>query len=177
MREVKEAVAGGPDETAKCEKRLLELKLRLDEVADSLEWPALVAETREWLKHLDTAVNRHGSEAQREKAVELVDEADEIIIERKKDRLRRKLDQVERLYWEIIFAQPGFWVDQFQQLEKQKDRMSDPARATRLLEQGRDCIAKNNATGLQNVVRQFWDLLPREVVDAAQRGYQSGLVR
>jgi molecular chaperone DnaK len=178
MREVKEAfTAGDPDETAKCEKRLLELKLKLDEVADSLEWPALVAETREWLKYLDTAVKRHGSQAQREKAVELVDEADEIIIERKKDRLRRKLDQVERLYWEIIFAQPGFWVDQFQQLEKQKDRMSDPARATRLLEQGRDCIAKNNATGLQNVVRQFWDLLPREVVDAAQRGYQSGLVR
>jgi hypothetical protein len=55
--------------------------------------------------------------------------------------------------------------------------MSDSARAIRLLEQGRDCIAKNNATGLQNVVRQFWDLLPREVVDAAQRGYQSGLVR
>jgi hypothetical protein len=26
-------------------------------------------------------------------------------------------------------------------------------------------------------VRQFWDLLPREVIDAAQRGYQSGLVR
>jgi molecular chaperone DnaK len=180
MQEVKEAVAaakGDPDAAAKCEKRLLELKLRLDEAADALEWPALVAETRQWLEDLDATVNRHGSQAQRDKAAELADEAEGIIGERKMDRLRKKLDHVQRLYWEIVFAQPGFWVNQFQQLEKQKERMSDQARATRLLEQGRDCIAKNNATGLQNIVRQFWDLLPREVVDAAQRGYQSGLVR
>jgi molecular chaperone DnaK len=136
-----------------------------------------VAETRQWLEDLDATVNRHGSQAQRDKAAEFADDADGIIAERKMDRLRKKLDQIQRLYWELIFAQPGFWVNQFQQLEKQKELMSDQARATRLLDQGRECIAKNNATGLQNIVRQFWDLLPREVVDAAQRGYQSGLVR
>jgi molecular chaperone DnaK len=180
LQEVKEAVAaakGDPDAAAKCEKRLLELKLKLDEAADALEWPALVAETRQWLEDLDATVNRHGSQAQRDKAAEFADDADGIIAERKMDRLRKKLDQIQRLYWELIFAQPGFWVNQFQQLEKQKELMSDQARATRLLDQGRECIAKNNATGLQNIVRQFWDLLPREVVDAAQRGYQSGLVR
>jgi molecular chaperone DnaK len=178
MQEVKEAVAGGdPHDPAKFEKRLLELKLKLDEAADALEWPTLVAETRQWINHLGTTVNRHSLQAQRDKAAELAAEAEEIIAQRKMDRLRKKLAQVERLYWEIIFAQPGFWVNQFQELEKQKDQMSDPARATRLLEQGRDYIAKNNATGLQNIVRQFWDLLPREVVEAAQRGYQSGLVR
>jgi len=180
MQEVKEAVAaakGDPDAAAKCEKRLLELKLKLDEAADALQWPALVAETRQWLDYLDTTANRNGSQGQRDRTAELAGEADAIIAERKMDRLRKKLDQVQRLYWEIVFAQPGFWVNQFQQLEKQKERMSDQGRATRLLDQGRDCIAKNNATGLQNIVRQFWDLLPGDVVEAAQRGYQSGLVR
>lgn len=180
MQEVKEAVVaakGDPDAAAKCEKRLLELKLKLDEAADALEWPALVAETREWLGELDSTATRHGTQSQRDKAAELADEADDIITERKMDRLRKKLSQVERLYWEIVFAQPGFWVHQFGLLEKEKARPTDPARAARLLEQGRDCIAKNNITGLQNIVRQFWDLLPKEAVDAAQRGYQSGLVR
>ena len=180
IREVKElagAAKGDPDAAAKCEKRLLELKLKLDEAMDALEWPALVAQTRAWLGDLDSTATRHGTQPQRDKAAELADEAEEIITERKMDRLRKKLSQVERLYFEIVFAQPGFWVHQFGLLEKEKERPSDPTRAARLLEQGRDCIAKNNATGLQNVVRQFWDLLPKGAVDAAQRGYQSGLVR
>lgn len=180
MQEVKELVAkvkGDPDAAAKCEKRLLELKLKLDEAANALEWPALVAETRAWLGDLESTAARHGTQSQRDKAAELAEEADDIISERKMDRLRKKLSQVERLYWEIVFAQPGFWVHQFGLLEKEKAKPTDPARASRLLEQGRDCIAKNNITGLQNIVRQFWDLLPKEAVDAAQRGYQSGLVR
>lgn len=180
VQEVKETLAaarGDPDAAAKCEKRLLELKLKLDAAVDALEWPALVAETRQLLIDLDATVGRNGSQPQRDRAAELTAEVHDIIAERKVDRLRKKLGQVHRLYWEIVFAQPAFWVNQFQQLEKQKEQMSDQTRATRLLGQGRECIAKNNATGLQNIVRQFWDLLPSEVVDAARRGYQSDVVR
>jgi molecular chaperone DnaK len=180
MQEVKDAIAsakGDPDAAAKCEKRLLELKLKLDEAADALEWPALVAETRQYLAELDATVKSNGSQSQRGKAAELAVQVEDTITEGKMDRLRKKLDQVKRLYWEVLFAQPGFWVHQFQQLENQIEQMSDPTRAARLIGQGRQCIAKNNPTGLQNIVRQFWDLLPREIIDAAQRGYQSGLVR
>ena len=180
MQEVKEAVAaakGDPDAAAKCERRLLELKLKLDEAADALEWPALVADVRKELEDLDVVVERHGSHDQKDKAAELSQEVDDIIAERKMDRLRKKLDQVLRLYWEIIFAQPGFWVNQMPRMEKEQARMTDQTRAARLLDQGRDCIAKNNITGLQSIVRQLWALLPPEVADAAQRGYQSGLVR
>jgi hypothetical protein len=38
-------------------------------------------------------------------------------------------------------------------------------------------MSKSNVPGLQNVVRQLWDLMPREVVEAAKRGYQSGVVK
>jgi len=180
MKEVKDTLAaakGDPDAAAKCEKRLLELKLRLDEAADSLEWPALVADARRELDDLNGIANRSGSQSQRDKAAELTDEVEDIIAERKMDRLRKKIEQVLRLYWEIVFAQPGFWVHQLQLLEKKQQQMSDATRSTRLLDQGRDCIAKNNITGLQSIVRQLWDLLPNEVVEAAQRGFQSGLVR
>jgi molecular chaperone DnaK len=84
---------------------------------------------------------------------------------------------VSALYFEIVTAQPAWWAYQFQQMEKQRQKMTDQARVARLLNQGRDCMAKNNVTGLQTVVRQLWELLPPEVVRAAQRGYQSGLVR
>ena len=44
------AVKGDVDAAAKCEKRLLELKPKLDEVIDALEWPTLVAEANDWLQ-------------------------------------------------------------------------------------------------------------------------------
>lgn len=178
--EVKELVAaakGDPDAAAKCEKRLLELKLKLDEAADALEWPALVAEARRELEDLGVVVERHGSQGQKEKAAELSQEVEDIIGNRKMDRLRKKIDQVLNLYWEVVFAQPGFWVSQLPRMEKEQARMTDPTRAARLINQGRDCIAKNNIMGLQSIVRQLWALLPPEVAEAAQRGYQSGLVR
>jgi hypothetical protein len=62
-------------------------------------------------------------------------------------------------------------------MEKQQDKMGDQSQAARLLDQGRDCLSRNNTAGLQSVVRQLWDLLPNEVVEAAKRGYQSGLIR
>ena len=87
-----------------------------------------------------------------------------IIREHEARSLRKRIEQIVRLYYEIVMAQPGWWVNQFQQMEKQQEKMSDQAKASRLLGQGRDCLAKNNAAGLQNIVRQLWDLLPEETV-------------
>jgi len=74
-------------------------------------------------------------------------------------------------------AQSGWWVYQFQQMEKQQEKMSDQARAGQLLSQGQDCLARNNVTGLQNIVRQLWDLLPDETVEEAKRGYGATIMR
>jgi molecular chaperone DnaK len=180
IQEVRDALAaakGDPDAAAKCEKRLLELKLKLDEAADALQWPALVAEVREWLDYLQRVVKQNATPQQNERAAALAGEAKELIAAQNAERLRRKLDQIKQLHWEVVFAQPAFWVYQLQQLEEKKEQMVDPQRAARLFDQGGDCIAKNNPTGLQNVVRQLWDLLPNDVVEATRRGYQSSLVK
>ena len=86
-------------------------------------------------------------------------------------------EKLDRLYFEILFTQPAFWVHQFQLLEKRQSEMSDIERAAHLAQQGRECLAKNNSSGLQNVVRQLWNLLPSDVAQAVQRGYQSSLSR
>ena len=180
LEEVKETLAAAKDDAdaaAKCEKRLLELKLKLDEAANFLEWPALVAEALDWLGYLGRVADKNASPQQKEKAKDLSDQTAEIIRERKTDRLLKKIDNIARLYYEIVMAQAGWWVYQFQRMEEQQEKMMDQPRADRLLDQGRDCIAKNNDIGLRNVVRQLWDLLPDELVQAAKRGYQSGVVR
>jgi molecular chaperone DnaK len=180
MGEVKasvDAAQADAEAAAKCEKQLLELKLKFDEVADALEWPALVAEVQDWLKHLDSVVNQHGSQGQRGKAAQLAEQTQDLVAKRHMDRLRKKLEQIKQLSWEIVSAQPGFWIDQFRWLESEKPNMGDQSRALRLLDQGRQCIDKNNVVGLKNIVRQLWDLLPPEVIQSAPRGYQSGIVK
>ena len=42
---------------------------------------------------------------------------------------------------------------------------------------GRNYLDQNNADGLKNVVRQLWDLLPKEIVEQVQRGFGSTLIR
>jgi len=180
MQDVKESLAAAKADhnaAAKCEKRLLELKLKLDEAADALEWPTLVSEARERLGYLQKIADEHGNNQQKHKAGDLANEVEEIIREHKPDRLRKKIEQIARLYYEIVMAQSGWWVYQFQQMEKQQEKMSDQARAGQLLSQGQDCLARNNVTGLQNIVRQLWDLLPDETVEEAKRGYGATIMR
>lgn len=142
-----------------------------------MEWPALVAKARDWLGWLQKVAGQDGNNEQKQRADELAAEVEEIIRDHKPDRLRKRIEQIARLYWEITFAQPDFWVHQLQRMEKDIEKMSDQARAARLLGQGRDCLAKNNPTGLQSVVRQLWELLPDEAVEEAKRGYGSTIMR
>jgi molecular chaperone DnaK len=179
-QEVKELLAAAkadPTAALQAEARLLELKLKLDEAADELEWPALVKESRAWLGYLDKVAEQHGNSQQKQKSDDFATEVEEIIRDLRPDRLRKKIEQIARLHYEIVMAQPGWWVYQFQKMEEQQDEMSDQAEAGRLLGQGRDCLAKNNATGLQNVVRQLWDFLPAEAVREVKCIYDPTIMR
>jgi len=179
MREVREnlsAAGADPISAEICDKRLLELKLKLDEIENVMKWPATLAEVKEWRGYLSKLADNHGTPQQRERARALDEEIDEIIERRQMDRLRRKLEQLQQFYYQILFMQPSFWVDQFQRLEKDKDKMKERDKAERLFEMGRKYIANNNTTGLGNVVRQLWELTPSEVVEEAQRAFGAGLI-
>ena len=162
-------MSGVLDSALKFENQLLELQLKNDEAANSLDWPALTTEARDSLELLRRTADQHGSEQQRQKVEDLADEIEKIVAEHQTDRLRRKIEQLVRLYHEIVTAKPSWWVFQFQQAEKSRHKMKDQNRAARLFDQGQDCLAKNNAKGLQNIVRQLWELLPDEVSEAARR--------
>jgi len=177
VQELLPAAEGDANASLECEKRLLELKPKLDEAANALEWPALVADAHNCLNDLQKVADQHGNSQQKQKTDDIANEVEVIINEHKPERLRKKIEQSVRLYYEIVMAQPGWWVFQFQRMEEQQEKMSEQAKVGRLLAQGRDCLAKNNVTGLQNIVRQFWDLLPDEAVEEAKRGYGATIMR
>ena len=178
--EVKEAVSaakGDPDAAEKADTRLLELKLRLDEAENILQWPTMVSEITALLDDLDTLVKQHGSDQQQARATELANEVAEIIEKKQSDRLSRKQKQVHDLYFQVLFSIPAYWVNQFQRLERDRAKITDKAEADRLFEMGRNYLEENNVDGLRNVVFKLWDLLPDKVIEDVQRAFGAGLTR
>ena len=180
VKEIKEAVAasnGDPDAAEKAEKRLLEFKLKLDAAEAVLKWPALVAEINDWLEDLNKLVAQHGSDEQQDRYDQLRKETDQIINRKEVERLSKKLKQVQDLYYQILFSLSSFWVNQFRQLENKRSQMTDLNKAERLFDMGQRYLQEDNASGIRNVVGQLWELLPRQVVEAVQRGFGSTLTR
>jgi molecular chaperone DnaK len=165
------------DAAQKCEHRLLELKCAIDEVADRLEWPKFVTEARELLGRLAGEAETTSNPNLKKQVVTLTQDLTRAIDAKKIEDLQVKVRQGEALYWQLLAAQPAFWVYQFQQLEKDISPIKDQARAGRLCEQGRAFLSQNNLEGLKNVVLELWKLMPEGVVEEVKRGYQSGIVR
>ena len=172
-----ESAKGDPDAANKAERRLLELKVQLDRAEDSIKWPALVAEVAKALDNLDKLIGEHGTQEHQERADRFREQVEDLIDEKRSEPLRKKHEQVLDLYREILFSQPGFWVGFFNDLVGQSTGMKDQEAASRLINQGRQCITRGNVDGLRNVVVQMLGLLPRDVADAIQRGFQSGLLK
>jgi len=78
----------------------------------------------------------------------LAAEIERIISERKAERLRKQIDLVRSLYWEILFAQPSFWVEQHRRMEREQAKMTDQAAPLGLLARGAIVWGKNNVIGL-----------------------------
>lgn len=171
------AARSDPNAANRAEKELLQIKIELDHADDALKWPALIAEAQEDLDALDRIVGAHGSSEQKNKAAALRKQVDDLVEQKRTDALRKKMEQVLDLNREVLFAQPGFWVGYFNYLLERADKMTDQPAAQRLFDQGRQCINNGNVQGLRSTVAQLIGLLPREVAEAIQRGYQSGVLK
>lgn len=167
------AAKGDPDAAEKADKRLLELKLLLDKIEDEVQWPSLVLEAKDWLGRLETLANQHANDDQDSKCRAMKQETMNIIESQQKERLPRKLKQLQDLYYDILFSLSAFWVNQFTNLQGRISQMSDQSEAARLIKLGQGYLEQDNIGGIRNVVFKLWDLLPREVVEEVQRGYGS----
>lgn len=172
-----DAGRGDPDAAKLAEKRLLDLRVNLDNAEDLLKWPALVREANQALDELDKLIEEHDVPENQERADKLREQIEELVSQERAAPLRKKIEQIIDLHREILFAQPSFWVGYFGYLEKERAKMPDRGAADRLCNQGYQCIQKEDIRGLRNVVFQLLKLLPSEIAEEVKRGYESGLLK
>ena len=164
------AAKGDAGAAEKAQARVLELQNQLDAAEKKLKWPTMVAEARELQDDLKKLADDHGNNDLQDKVEDWSEAMDSIIDRKQTDRLERKIAEGRSIYAQILFSLPGFWVGNFQRMERDRGKFSDTDAAERLFERGREYLQKNNIEGLTDVVRKLWNLLPRDEAEKAQRG-------
>jgi hypothetical protein len=135
-----------------------------------------VAEARELQEDLNELAQQHGKSTQCDKVEDWSELIDTIITKKQTERLARQIEEGRKLYGQILFSLPAFWVAQFQRLDREKHKFVDASAAELLLERGRNYLQQNNVEGLTDVVRKLWDLLPPEEAEKARRGIGATII-
>jgi molecular chaperone DnaK len=172
LDEITQAAQGDPDAADKAESRLLELRVCLDKVEDSLEWPNMVKDARKQLADLDGLISheRKVSDDQRQRATALRRDVEEIIDQKRDDRLAKKIEQIRALSGEVWLEQDASWVLLFQWVQGNRDRMGDRTMADHLIQQGIAFLQRGDVESLRRIVVQLRGLLPPEIAKTAPGG-------
>lgn len=168
---------GDPDSANKAEARLLDLKIALDRIDNELKWPEMVRDARKQLDDLDSLIAQVGNDDHRQRAAALRRDVEQLIEEKRDDRLPKKAEQIMDLYRGVLMERDEFWIAMFQNMQQQRGQMRDPMMADRLFQQGHACIHGGNVQALRQVVVQLLNLLPQQIAAEIQMGYGSGLLR
>lgn len=167
------AAQGDPDAGDKCEKRLLDLRLAIDQVEEALEWPALVARAEKEIDVERSIINdiEYKATAEEKSAfAKLEREIRSAFSTRDAELLRLKVAEMDRLGLLIVIRHPGFWVSRLQHLEQRKQEMVNSAQAEAFVAQGRRAIGNNDLEALKAAVQQLGGLLPMGDPDRDLRG-------
>lgn len=164
------------DALLKAERELLDLKIKLDDIATQVVWPTAVKELDDWLSNLDRMVENSGTPEERARAKTLRDQVKSIVLDRNRDRLKQMREEVSNMYSAVLYRQSSYWIEHFEGLAEVQAQMRDQTRAAELIHEGREHVAANQLAELKTVVFQLQDLLPRSGLDDTARGYGSGLL-
>jgi molecular chaperone DnaK len=159
-----------PDAAARCQKRIIDLKVTLDKAEDALQWTVLVTEAKQEIETTRDITDQYGKEEDKKIFQSLADEIAAAIKSSDIDLLHQKMEYLDSFRLKILIEQPGWWVGYFEFLEQRKLHMRDQLQADNLLSQGRSSIDNNDFDGLKSVVRQLIGLLSIEEQQEAQ-GY------
>jgi len=164
------------DALLKAERELLDVKIRLDDIANQVVWPTAVKELEDWLSNLDRMVENSGTPDEQARAKTLRDHVKAIVLERNRDRLKQLREEVADMYSAVLYRQSSYWIEHFEGLAEVQAQMRDQERAAELIREGRAHVEANQLSELKTVVFQLQDLLPRSGLDDTARGYGSGLL-
>lgn len=167
------ANAGDPDAASQAEIRLLELRVGIDSLEDSMKFPAMLKEAEEIFEKLKADVDERGTASQKSQTGKWREELNSIAESQDANKLRRLQDKILEMHRSFLQSDPEFWQGLLSYLYEKRANMRDQATADRLFNLCVQHIQSKNIPGMANIVRQLWQLLPPEDAAAAPGGLGS----
>ncbi len=163
-REIQAATGADQIAVEKADRRIKELKEHIDSADKAILWPALLQEHKERLDEVQDTVDSwidHTEYAHRLNF--LKKDADKAIALNDSKRLRKALEDMNDLKWEILFRQKDFWIGAFQEL-RQKDPKGfvNQKRAAELLDEGGRALLRHDTESVQSITIELWKLISKD---------------
>ena len=154
IRAVEQRAQRGPDDGATY-RDLQEVQKRLDQIEKSQELPRAMADAREESEMASQVVMDHGDDGHRARLRALIAELDAAEARNALLEIRRTGEKLGRLRFEILRAQPAFWVGYFGYLVQEIKGWTDNQQADRLIREGKMQIVREELDALSRTVIQL----------------------
>lgn len=156
------AKGGDPDAVEKVDRRLKDLQILIDPLEHLAEWPAQLGKFNAIFHDCQSTINTYGNTDDKDLLVTLKNEVDQAIVDKDTKKLERLSQEVIQLYWNVLFKQAGFWISVFQDIRNKPSNFTDKAKSQELIKEGSMALQRQDLDSLETIVRQLWDLMPKE---------------
>jgi hypothetical protein len=162
--------AGSVEVANQIQARLIELRMKLDDVEERAKIPEKVEEIEYYI----------GLVEKYEASITSAQRSELSLIKRELERLRRKneiaaldrlFEQTLDLWRDVMRERPEHWRGLLQYVYQHRGEMSDKAEAERLFAQGAKAIEMNDVETMRKCGIRLLNLLPEEVKEDVQRGH------
>jgi molecular chaperone DnaK len=154
------AAGSDPDAATTAHRRMLDLRVAVDEADDELAWPELVAAARDILAQVRDIANASGDETDRSEMPWFEAAVAEAVEARDTPLLLQRMDQLKVHGARILDRSGVLQVMIFQSLVSCGADMTNPALAARLFDEGHRALAVGDHGRLRSVNAQLSGLLP-----------------
>jgi molecular chaperone DnaK len=155
-----------------CHKRLLDLKVALDQAEDAVEVPELLREANQLILWTEEIVASHGTDDDKKMFGVMRRDLEAAMQARLPDPyvIRRKIDEMSGLRFRLVGQDPSWWIGCVEYVKENSEKLSDQRQAELLFAQAHRSINDDDLDGLKSACRQLLSLLPDEERDL-ERGY------
>jgi len=154
------AKGGDPDAIEKADRRLKELKQKLDSVEYLSHWPIVLKQYIEVIDDCNDIVSKYGNDEDKDQVDTLEKEAKMAISNKDVKRLEKITKEILSIRWAVLFRKVDFWIAAFQEIKNDSGRFKNQKRAEELIEEGNISLQRQDLDSLKSIMWELWSLLP-----------------
>lgn len=156
---------GDPDAVEKADRRLKDLRQKLDSVEYLSHWPVTLKKHNEVVDDCESIVSKHGNNDDKDQLETLKNEAEKGINSKDINRLKKITGEIISIRWAVLFRQDDFWIAAFQEIKRSPGRFTNQGRAEELIEEGSVALQRQDLDSLKSIMWELWSLMPTEEQD------------